>query len=67
MGVGLSGIEAFDRFEQGKRIEWLPERRLRRYLVWHLHRARAEAIVSEDQLWPLSGQRLVVELSMLQC
>jgi SMODS-associated and fused to various effectors sensor domain len=65
--VGLAGIEAFDRFEHGDRIARLHERRLRRYLVWHLQRARAEALDGEDQLWELFGRRPVVELSLLEC
>lgn len=65
--VVLAGIEVFDRFEQGARIERLYERRLRRYLTWHLQRTRAEALVCEDQLWVLFGQRLAVELSLLRC
>lgn len=65
--VGLAGIEAFDRFEQGTRIERLYERRLRRYLIWYLQRARAQALASEGQLWDVFGHRIVVELSLLQC
>lgn len=39
----LYGIQAFDLLD-GPRIERLPDRRLRRYLTWHLQRARAETI-----------------------
>ncbi|KYF58965.1 hypothetical protein BE04_43580 [Sorangium cellulosum] len=62
----LSGIEAFDRFEQGERIDVLYERRLRRYLIWHLQRARAQALMQAEQLWELFGKRLLVELAPLQ-
>ncbi|KYF47580.1 hypothetical protein BE08_26600 [Sorangium cellulosum] len=62
----LCGIEAFDRFEQGERIEALYERRLRRYLIWNLQRVRAQSLTQAEQLWELFGQRLIVELAPLQ-
>jgi hypothetical protein len=62
----LSGIEAFDRFEQGSRIGVLYERRLRRYLIWHLQRARAQSLMQAEQLADLFGKRLFVELAPLQ-
>ncbi|XXY52124.1 SAVED domain-containing protein [Sorangium sp. So ce269] len=62
----LSGIEAFDRFEQGGRIESLYERRLRRYLIWHLQRVRAQSLMQAEQLWELLGRRLIVELAPLR-
>lgn len=73
----LAGLAAFDRAVQPERqrIERLYERRLRRYLVWHLQRARAEALrgVSdgigvEDLLQhvdELCRGRLTVELAPL--
>jgi hypothetical protein len=62
----LSGIEAFDRFEQGERIHRLAERRLRRYLIWHLQLARARTnpqtgIAVQEML----TDRLIVELGPL--
>ena len=62
----LSGIEAFDRYEHGKRIDELGERRLRRYLVWHLQRARAATLRTVDDLWQLFGRRLLVEMAPLK-
>jgi hypothetical protein len=62
----LSGIEVFDRFEHGKRIDELGERRLRRYLVWHLQRARAATLRSVDDPWQLFGRRLLVEMAPLK-
>ena len=62
----LSGIEAFDRFEHGARIDKLGERRLRRYLIWHLQRARAATLRSVDDLWQLFGCRLLVEMAPLK-
>ncbi|MFT3767495.1 MAG: hypothetical protein QM820_18735 [Minicystis sp.] len=64
--AGLSGIASFDRFEQGSRIRRFYERRLRRYLIWHLQRARAASLRSEEELWTLLRPRLVVELSLLR-
>jgi hypothetical protein len=63
----LSGIEAFDRYEQNSnRIDKLAERRLRRYLIWHLQRARAETVRRPEDLWELFGNRLFVELAPLR-
>jgi hypothetical protein len=62
----LSGIEAFDRFEQGDYINRLTERRLRRYLIWHLQLARARTrprTKADVQL--MLRERLVVELAPL--
>jgi hypothetical protein len=64
--ANLAGIEAFDRAEQPDQLVRLSERRLRRYLIWHLHRARAEALTSSEQINEIFEQRLVVELSLLQ-
>jgi SMODS-associated and fused to various effectors sensor domain len=66
-GTVLRGLAAFDRFENhGDRIEQLPERRLRRYLIWHLQHARAETLTSPQQIWELFGERLLVELTPLE-
>jgi SMODS-associated and fused to various effectors sensor domain len=64
--AALRGIEAFDRAEQDDRLERLYERRLRRYLIWHLQRARALSIKSADQVWKILGQRLIVELAPIE-
>jgi hypothetical protein len=65
LGAALAGIEAFDRAEQGDRLERLAERRLRRYLIWHLQYARAKTLKSADQIWDMFGERLIVELAPL--
>lgn len=62
----LRGIEAFDRFEQGERMDRLPERRLRRYLIWHMQRVRALAATRAEDIWELLGKRLIVELAPLR-
>jgi hypothetical protein len=62
----LTGIEAFDRFEQGDRVDQLYERRLRRYLLWHLQRVRAQALRRAEDIGELLGKRLIVELAPLR-
>lgn len=69
----LMGMRAFDRLEQGNGpMERLYERRLRRYLTWHLQKARAATIQGESmeevtsQVDQLFEKRLVVELAPLQ-
>lgn len=59
-------MEAFDRSEQGSTLVNLPERRLRRYLIWHLELARARTITDATQIDELLGQRLVVELAPIR-
>jgi hypothetical protein len=61
----LSGIEAFDRMGGAVRITRLTERRLRRYLIWHLQRARAETIRGKSHLDDLLSVPLTVELAPL--
>ena len=58
-------MEAFDRSEQGPRIKRLPERRLRRYLIWHLQRVRARTIRAIEDIDELFADRVVVELAPL--
>lgn len=59
-------LEAFDRAEQGPRINRLPERRLRRYLIWHLQRCRVRALDGADwQASAVLSPRLAVELAPL--
>jgi hypothetical protein len=58
-------MEAFDRADQGSPIKRLPERRLRRYLIWHLQRARARTIRSAESIDELFADRVVVELAPL--
>ncbi|SPP63954.1 hypothetical protein [Nitrospira lenta] len=62
----LSGIEAFDRFEHGDRIDRLAERRLRRYLIWHLQLARARTrLGTGEEVQRMLTERLIVELAPL--
>jgi len=62
----LSGIEAFDRFEQGGHIDRLAERRLRRYLIWHLQLARARTNpCTREAVEDMLANRLIVELGPL--
>ena len=65
LGAALAGIEAFDRSEQGDRLDRLAERRLRRYLIWRLQYARAKSLKDADQIWQLFRERLIVELAPL--
>jgi hypothetical protein len=59
-------MEAFDRAEQGKRIERLAERRLRRYLIWHLQLARARTIRTTDDIDRVFADRVIAELAPLK-
>lgn len=62
----LSGIEAFDRFEQGERIGRLTERRLRRYLIWNLQLARARTKPrTREHVQSMLADRLIAELAPL--
>lgn len=61
----LSGVEAFDRLEHGARIERLTERRMRRYLIWHLQRSRAVTVRSLADFDKMLRERVAVELAPL--
>lgn len=62
----LNGIEAFDRFEHGSRIDRLAERRLRRYLIWHLQLARARTLLGTgEEIQRMLTERVIVELAPL--
>lgn len=61
----LRGIETFDRSEQGARLSRLAERRLRRYLTWHMQYVRAETLRTIDDADELLSRRLIVELAPL--
>lgn len=65
MEMILHGIQAFDLMEQGSRMGRLPERRLRRYLLWHLQLARAATVREASHLEQLLAPSLVVELAPL--
>lgn len=61
----LRGLEAFDRYEQGPRIRRLAERRLRRYLIWHLQRARLRRLGHDFEpahVWAVLWPRPFVEV-----
>lgn len=62
----LHGIAAFDRAEQGDdKMERLAERRLRRYLLWHVQRARARTIENVAHFESMMTSALTVELAPL--
>lgn len=62
----LHGIAAFDQAEQGKeKIDRLAERRLRRYLLWHVQRARASTIETSKQFDCMMESALTVEMAPL--
>lgn len=61
----LLGIETFDRAEQGDRITRLYERRLRRYLIWYLQRARAATLNSDGAVHEMLKSRVIAELAPL--
>ena len=57
--------QAFDRAEHGPRIERLAERRLRRYLIWHLQLARARTIRHAADVDAIFAHRVFAELAPL--
>jgi hypothetical protein len=63
--TALFGIQGFDRFAHGDRIERLYERRLRRYLIWLLQHQRAATVRGRDDVHQLFEDRLFVELAPL--
>lgn len=64
--VNLRALVTFDKFFGAEdHIAQLSERRLRRYLVWHLQHARAQTITSPEDIWRLLGARIIVELAPL--
>lgn len=65
LDAALYGVEAFDLMAHGERIAALPERRLRRYLIWHLERARANAVDTPAHAETLLAGLLTAELAPL--
>ena len=63
----LMGINVFDRMVHGARVDPLYERRLRRYLIWHLQRARSRTTDSTKHVWQLLNDRPVVEIAPVIC
>jgi len=66
LGAHLDALVLFDRISHGERIRALTERRLGRYLVGALQRARAASVVEPDQIAGLLGDRLTVALAPLE-
>lgn len=62
----LRGVEAFDRIGNQNRMDRLPERRLRRYLTWHLQLQRATTVKTAKDITELFAERVVVELAPLR-
>lgn len=62
----VAAMMAFDRLEHGQRIDELPERRLRRYLIWAIQHARAATARSPDDVERILADRVVVELAPLR-
>lgn len=58
----IYGIQAFDLLN-GPRIEPLADRRLRRYLTWHLQRGRAETVDSKDDAEAMLQSTVTAELA----
>lgn len=63
--AALRGMIVFDRLEHGGKIQRLAERRLRRYLIWHLQYLRAQTLTNEQLPYELFKYRLAVELAPL--
>jgi hypothetical protein len=62
----LYGIQAFDRWQHGTPITDLADRRLRRYLAWHLQRVRAETIETAAHLDALLASSITAELAPIR-
>lgn len=63
--VAVQGIGVFDRLLEPSRIRELPERRLRRYLIWHLQLQRARTVDVAADVESLLKASLTVELAPL--
>lgn len=63
----IAAMRAFDQMEQGgATLRVMPERRLRRYLIWYMQRARAQAVRVPADIRALLSDRLFVELAPLR-
>ncbi len=60
--TSLMGIEAFDRFEQGDRITNLADRRLQRYMIWHLNLSAVKTARRPDNIWKLLSEKPTIKL-----
>ncbi|MEQ1565285.1 MAG: CHAT domain-containing protein [Myxococcota bacterium] len=59
----LDALALFDRMEHGDFLTDLPTRQIRRYLIWHLQRARAKTVTHPDHLARMLGFRLSAEVA----
>lgn len=63
----LEAMQAFDCMEQGtKMLRIMSERRMRRYLIWYIQRARAAAVKNPDHIRSLLNYRIFAELAPLR-
>lgn len=63
----LEAMQAFDCMEQGaKMLRTMSERRMRRYLIWYIQRARAAAVKKPEHIISLLNYRLFVEIAPLR-
>lgn len=60
------GIHAFDQLEHGARIQRLADRRLRRYLTWHLQRVRVEAVDTPADVETVLAATVTAELAPVE-
>lgn len=61
----IEGLQVFDRAQHGPQIVNLPERRLRRYLIWYLQRERVRTARSVADVEQVLADRVVVELAQV--
>lgn len=61
----LAGLQVFDRAQHGDRIDRLAERRLRRYLIWHVQRERLATVRTLADVEVVLGDRVIVQLAPL--
>jgi len=59
----LFGVQAFDRLEHGARIKRLADRRLRRYLTWHLQAVRGEFVDTPADVQSLLASPVTAEVA----
>jgi hypothetical protein len=63
--AALLCMQAFDQYEYGKPLQHLYERRLRRYLIWHLQKERTNYLKKRSDLSDLLRDRMILELAPL--
>lgn len=62
----IAAMRAFDRMEQGEVLGTLSERRLRRYLIWAVQRARAATITSPADARLLLDARVCADIAPIK-